>query len=177
MKLFFMAAAATVALALSTSCSGDSHKSACDGAKCATDSAAKAADTRHETFAGILPAADGPGIRYTLALHYDAKATPAGGTYDLSETYLEADKDKKDASSAAADKTFDTKGTFTVNAPTDATAGKSYLLLTPAADPSADPRPQPMRFIIDSADSITLVGDDLKPSVTPGLNYTLVKQK
>lgn len=122
-------------------------------------------------YTGLIPAADALGVRYTLLLDYDDNNTK--GDYDLIETYVMADtlsaSGLKDADS------FKSEGDFTVGKTQD---GKSYLkLVQDLKDSSAGSAAGPLYFLVDSDSTLTLVGEDLQPSVTPGMNYTLNKVK
>ncbi len=146
-----------------------------DAATSAASSAVEAiTNSASPTYSGILPAADCAGIRYTLTFDYpDGNNAATAGTYTLDETYLDADP--ADANAYKDGRTFKSEGDFTVEAATDATAGKKYIkLVEKPADPTATPR----RSISSSTRlSLTLVGADLSSppppvSTTPSLSST-----
>lgn len=159
MKLLYVAAAA--AMAFMASCSGSNQKA---DENAAAD-AATATETQDIVYTGILPSADAAGIRYSLTLDY------GDGDYELTETYL--DFDSVSPSGYKDGQAFKSEGNFTVEDATPATAGKKHLRLISKAAENASP--DTLYFLIDSDSAITLVGADLQPSETPGLNYTLTQ--
>ncbi len=176
MKIMTLAAAGALIALAATGCS-DAKQKAADVADAATSPASSAVEaitnSASPTYSGILPAADCAGIRYTLTFDYpDGNNAATAGTYTLDETYLDADP--ADANAYKDGQTFKSEGDFTVEAATDATAGKKYIkLVEKPADPTATP--STLYFLIDSPESLTLVGADLQPAAS-GLNYTLTLQ-
>ena len=110
-------------------------------------------------YAGVLPAADGPGIRYDLTLYNQEKS--GDGVFYLSQTYLEAGNGK--------DMTFRTVGKWTTNRG-DATDNDATVYVLMPYDKS-DPR---MNFLYRT-DSLTMLNDRLQLPESK-LNYTLRKQ-
>ncbi len=160
MKLLYVAAAA--AMTFMASCSGSNQK-ADENAAATADTTAT--ETEDVVYTGILPAADAAGIRYTLSLDY------TDGDYELTQTYLDFDSISPDGYKDG--QAFQSEGNFTVEDATPATAGKKHLRLVSKASESAPA--DTLYFLIDSDSAITLVGADLQPSETPGLNYTLTQ--
>ena len=78
----------------------DSSKPAAAASAQATDTAALGPEMLR-TYEGLLPAADGPGIRYELTL--ENREHSGDGTYRLAMTYLEAETDGTPRSFRAAD--------------------------------------------------------------------------
>lgn len=126
-------------------------------------------EDRKEVYAGVLPAADAEGIRYTLCLDYDADNNYTDGDYDLEETYLVSDTTATDG--VGDGQTFKSDGNFTVGTSAD---GKKFLKLVPENDTTDG---STLYFLVDSDNSITLVSETLEPSVNPDLNYTLTRTK
>lgn len=162
MKKTIYAFAAAAALLSLGACS-NSQKS-CDKSDC------KAQD---QTFAGILPAADAAGVRYTLRLDYSNDSTDCcKGDYKLEQTYLEVDTTAADGYKNKD--TFKSEGDFTVSSQD----GKKYIkLVKEAKDSTVTVAESPMFFLCDTDSTITMVNDQLQPSENSALNYTLKLQK
>lgn len=106
-------------------------------------------------YEGLLPAADGPGIRYRLAL--SGREGSREGTYALKAVYLEAENGE--------DRTFDSEGRWTLQngMPDDRSATVLRL----------DPGDSTERFdFLYMTDSIEMLGSGLVRIDSP-LNYTL----
>ena len=112
------------------------------------------------TYSGVIPAADGPGIRYDLTLWNQEKS--GTGAYALSTTYLEADNGK--------DKTSDS-------------TGKWYTLRGDATDKNAtvfqlvpsNKNDDKMNFLVQGRDSLTMLNASLERANSK-LNYTLTRR-
>lgn len=153
-KSIYLAAAAFAMIGLA-SCSGKS----CEGGKCE-----KVDD---QVYTGVVPAADGPGIRYTLKLDYEDDKNNMEGDYDLVETYLEADTV---ATNGVKDNvSFKSEGDFTV---VDQN-GKKYLKLVKDAKDSNPQAASDLYFEVSSDSTLTMVNSQLEPAVSDSLNYTL----
>lgn len=152
-KTLFTAAAAFALLSLG----------ACSNQNCSKGSCGDAGD-KEEVYTGVLPAADADGIRYTLDLDFDDDNNYTDGDYDLVQTYLVSDTTATSGISDA--NSFKSKGDFTVAE----SNGKKYLKLVPDRKFT---NAEPLNFLVESDSTIVLVGADLQPSATPGLNYTL----
>lgn len=108
-------------------------------------------------YEGLLPAADGPGIRYRLTVRTPQEGME--GTYTLVMTYLDAGNGQDES--------------FT-------TTGKQYTLHDVAGYPGGtiwqlepEPKGERMNFLVeDDGKKITLLNSEMKKSDT-GLNYTL----
>lgn len=114
-----------------------------------------------QVYEGVLPAADGPGIRYILTLNTLANATDT--TYTLDLTYLDADGKGKD-------KTFTSKGKPQMIQKTVKNQKKSGIKLTPSDNS------EPVYFVIANDTTLTLANDSLETSVSD-LNYDIVRVK
>ena len=149
MKYFAVAALGVLAL---SACNGSS-KSDMTAAD-AVDSITEIVTPETETviYAGVLPAADAPGVDYTLTLTYSGDND---GSYNLVQAY------RNDAKT-----TDSSNGSFTAQN----NNGKNYLKLTDGIDSTFV-----QYYLIDSDSTVTLVGADLQPA-TSGLNYTLTKK-
>ena len=161
-KIIYMAGAA-LALMSMTACSGNGGN--CADGKC---------DSKcHEDmlFTGVLPAADGPGVRYALTIDYDDDKGCKEGDYDLVETYLTADS--TNVSGVADGVTYKSEGDFTVIEKN----GKKYLKLVKDAKDSNPDAANNLYFELTSDSTLTMVNSDLEPSVNPELNYTLTLAK
>ena len=154
-KPFYFAAAALAMISLAA-CSGNNN---CQGNKCA--------DREDQVFTGLLPAADGPGVRYTLKLDYDDDKNNMEGDYDLVETYVGADSLAQ--SGKNADVSFRSEGDFTV---VDQN-GKKYLKLVKDNRDSHARAVSNLYFQVDSDSTLTLVDNQLQPASNDSLNYTL----
>lgn len=110
-------------------------------------------------YEGVLPAADGPGIRYQLTVKNPVDGTE--GTYSLAMTYLEANNGK--------DETYNS-------------VGKLYILHDATGNPNdtvwqldPEPKDERMNFLVeDGGKKITLLNSDMQKSDTK-LNYTLTR--
>lgn len=129
----------------------------------------KCSDDKTEVYTGFLPAADAEGVRYTLILDYDDDKGYTTGDYDLVQVYVESDSTsvsgQRDASS------FKEEGDFSVINGQGDKAGKKYIKLG-AGSASA-----PMYFLVESDSKLVMVNDQLEPSETPGLDYSLLLVK
>lgn len=133
---------------------GDASETTCDRAD------------RDVTYTGILPAADAPGVEYTLTLDYDDDGN--GGDYKLTERFIDR-----------ADGTFKSKGEFSVHKSTPTDSSMSYIKLVPdhtdrAAD-QATSSAEVRYFLVDSDSTLTMTGPDLK-TASSSLNYTLTRR-
>ena len=157
MKKVIMLAAVVAAL---VSCQSKGTKAE----EAVADSLAVAMEpTMEETqvYEGVLPAADGPGIRYVLTLNMLADANDT--TYTLDMTYLDAEGQGKD-------KTFSSKGKPQMIQKTVKNKKKAALKLTPS-DGS-----EPVYFVIANDTTLTLSNDSLQEAVSD-LNYDIVRVK
>lgn len=154
-KTIYFAAAALSLMSLAA-CSGNN--------KCGD---ANVADKPDETFTGLVPAADGPGIRYTLKLDYDDDKANKAGDYDLVETYVEADSVMKNG--YRDDVSYKSEGDFTVIEQN----GRNYLKLVKDAKDSNPQASSDLYFLVDSDSTLTMVNSRLEPAVADSLNYTL----
>ena len=158
MKKVIMLAALVAALA---SCQSKENKAA----EAEADSLAIEAltPTVDETavYEGVLPAADGPGIRYILTLNM--QANPVDTVYTLDMTYLDADGKGKD-------KTFTSKGKPQMIQKTVKNQPKKAIKLNPS-DGS-----EPVYFIIANDTTLTLTNDSLQEAVS-NLNYDIIRVK
>lgn len=153
-KSMYLAAAAIAMIGLASCNSKD-----CKGGKCEK--------IEDQTYTGILPAADCPGIQYTLKLDYEDDKNNMEGDYDLVETYLEADSVA--SSGVKNGKSFTSEGDFTVVEQN----GKKYLkLVKDAKDSSADATAS-LNFEVTNDSTLTMVNAQLEPAVSDSLNYTL----
>ena len=109
-------------------------------------------------YEGTLPAADGPGIRYNLALAGDST-----NGYHLTMTYLEAENGK--------DKAFDYNGVAEIV--TKTVGGKEKK----AYKFSLGEKEAPAYFMIVDDSTLRAVNDQLEEAVTKGLNYDLKLKK
>ncbi|MDE7440583.1 MAG: copper resistance protein NlpE N-terminal domain-containing protein [Muribaculaceae bacterium] len=154
MKKTLMFAAAAVAVLGMASCD-DCHKGKCDNK-----------EQEVKIYTGFLPAADVEGVRYTLMLDYDDDHEGLSkGDYDMVETYVMADSlGYKD------ERSFKSEGDFQQIS----REGKNYLKLvedTKGLTPGS--KASPLYFYVESDSTLVMVNEDLQPSETPGLNYTL----
>lgn len=109
-------------------------------------------------YEGILPAADGPGIRYVLSVD---KAGPDGESgYTLVTTYL-------DAEGSGKDKSFTSKGKKEVIRKDVNDKKKTAIKLTP------DDGDAPVYFVVVNDTILRLVNDSLQEAVSD-LNYDIV---
>ena len=157
MKKVIMLAAVVAAL---VSCQSKGTKAE----EAVADSLAVAMEpTMEETqvYEGVLPAADGPGIRYVLTLNTLANATDT--TYTLDVTYLDAEGNGKD-------KTFTSKGKPVKVEKTVKDKKKTAIKLNPS-DGS-----EPVYFVIANDTTLTLADDSLEVSESD-LNYNIIRVK
>lgn len=128
-------------------------------------------DDKDPVYIGVLPAADVEGVRYTLTLDYD---NARRGDYDLYQTYLAVDTlapgGYKNLTS------FKSEGDFTVESKDVNGTTVKYLRLVPDAKESAGDTTI-LYMLIPNDSTLTLVGADLQPSTSLGLNYDLKLQK
>lgn len=154
-KPFYLAAAALAMLAMSACCGNKS----CNNGNCE-----KMDDM---TYTGVVPAADGPGIRYTLKLDYEDDKNNMEGDYDLVESYLEADSV---ATNGVKDNvSYKSEGDFTVVEQN----GKKYLKLVKDAKDSAPEAAANLYFEVTNDSTITMVNAELQPAANDSLNYSL----
>lgn len=154
-KPVYLAAAALAMFAMA-SCSGNKS---CNGGSCSK--------VEDQTYTGIVPAADGPGVRYTLKLDYEDDKNNMEGDYDLVETYLEADSV---ATNGVKDNvSFKSEGDFTVVEQN----GKKYLKLVKDAKDSNPQAAANLYFEVTNDSTITMVNAQLEPAVSDSLNYSL----
>lgn len=138
---------------------------ACSGGKCPGGSCA--AEKQDQTFTGVVPAADGPGVRYTLKLDYDDDHGNREGDYDLVETYLEADSTS--VNGVRDNISYRSEGDFTIVEQ----GGKKYLKLVKDAKDSNPQAAANLNFEVASDSTLVMVNSDLQPAVSSDLNYTL----
>ena len=160
MKKVIMLAAVVAAL---VSCQSKGTKAE----EAVADSLAVAMEpTMEETqvYEGVLPAADGPGIRYVLTLNTLANATDT--TYTLDVTYLDAEgKGKEPATLSCCNKGKPVKVEKTVK-----DKKKTAIKLNPS-DGS-----EPVYFVIANDTTLTLADDSLEVSESD-LNYNIIRVK
>lgn len=114
-----------------------------------------------EVYEGLLPAADGPGIRYVLTLNMFTDANDT--TYTLDMTYLDADGKGKD-------ETFTLAGKPQMIRKTVENKQKSALKLAP------NDGSEPVYFVIANDTTLTLSNEGLE-EVVSNLNYNIVRVK
>lgn len=125
------------------------------------------ADIPDQTYTGVLPAADGPGIRYTLKLDYDDDKGNLKGDYDLVETYLEADSTS--VNGIKDNISLKSEGDFSVVEQ----SGKKYLKLVMDPKDSNPKASASLNFEVTNDSTLTMVNAELQPAVTDSLNYSL----
>ena len=156
MKKVILLAAVVAALA---SCQSKANKAA----EAEADSLAVAAMTpmsdATEVFEGTLPAADGPGIKYVLALN--AMTDGPDTTYTLDLTYLDP---------KGGDKTVTSTGKQQMIHKIVKKQPKKAVKLTPSNGDA------PLYFVIVNDTTLRMVNDSLQESVSD-LNYDIVKVK
>lgn len=143
-------------LLISVSCGSRTDKKAAaeERAAATTDTSALGPETER-VYEGLLPAADGPGIRYRLVLHN--REHSGDGTFALTMTYLEAENGK--------DESFDSEGKWgTLRGSKDDPNATVYQLNIGEPDKA-------MNFLY-LKDSLVMLNDSLERAVSP-LNYTL----
>lgn len=111
-----------------------------------------------QTYEGVLPCADCPGIRYDLTIRCHEKS--GEGTFSLSQTYLEAE-DGKDATFVTNGKCITLQGI----------PGEKNVTVWQLVSDNGD---EVMNFLCENDSTITLIGDDFKKAETE-LNYSLKK--
>ena len=129
----------------------DSSKPAAAASAQATDTAALGPEMLR-TYEGLLPAADGPGIRYELTL--ENREHSGDGTYRLAMTYLEAENGR--------DTTFFSSGRWGTDDDPDATVYQLNI---------GDTTLEQINFL-SYPDSLIMLGADMKRAESK-LNYTL----
>ena len=112
-------------------------------------------------YEGILPAADGPGIRYVLRVD-DADPDGESG-YTLITTYLDAEGPGKH-------KSFTSKGKKEVIRKDVGNQKRTAIRLTP------DDGDMPVYFVVVNDTTLRLVNDSLQEAVSD-LNYDIVQVK
>lgn len=159
--LMALGAAAVISLA---SCSNDCKE------KCnATDGKT----TDEVLYSGILPSADAQASVYTLRLDYSKCGTK--GDYQLVENTLAADTTA--ASSLKEVVTSYTEGDFTCETKVVNGDSVKYIKLVPdAKDALGGASSASNYFVVNADNSLTMTGEDLVKSETPGLNYTLTRK-
>ncbi len=117
--------------------------------------------TNLSVYEGIVPAADGPGIRYVLSV--DNVNSEKEGTYTLVTTYL-------DSEGAGKENSFTSKGTKQIIRKEVNKVTKTALKLT------SDNGDAPVYFLIVNDTTLRLVNEDLQEAES-GLKYdiTLIK--
>lgn len=162
MKKVIMLAAVVAALVSCQSKGTKSDQTAADSLAMVT--ATEPTMEEVQVWEGVLPAADGPGIRYVLTLNTIANANDT--TYILDMTYLDADGKGKD-------KTFTSKGKPEVVKKTardkaNRTMTRKALKLKP------NDGSEPVYFIIANDTTLTLCNDSLQESQSD-LNYDIYR--
>lgn len=109
-------------------------------------------------YEGILPAADGPGIRYVLSVSPDGKSG-----YTLVTTYLDAEGPGKN-------KSFTSKGKKEVIQKDVDNKKKTAIKLTPNDGDT------PVYFVVVNDTTLRLVNDSLQEAVSD-LNYDIIQVK
>lgn len=112
-------------------------------------------------YEGLLPAADGPGIRYVLSV--DSIAPDRESDYMLVMTYLDAEGDGKDRS-------FTSKGKKQVFQKKVNDKQKTICKLPP------DDGDDPVYFVVLNDTTLRLVNDSLQEA-TSGFNYDIIQVK
>ena len=112
-------------------------------------------------YEGLLPAADGPGIRYVLSV--DSIAPDRESDYMLVMTYLDAEGDGKDRS-------FTSKGKKQVFQKKVNDKQKTICKLIP------DDGDDPVYFVVLNDTTLRLVNDSLQEA-TSGFNYDIIQVK
>lgn len=108
-------------------------------------------------YEGILPAADGPGIRYQLTIE---NLKDGKGTYQLNMTYLKDDKENGE--------TFTSKGELEVSESVDKHSGKEVYILNP--DDGSDV----IYFIVKDSKTLRMLDKEMQEIASAtGLNYDI----
>lgn len=166
MKKVILLAAVVAALVSCQSKGTKSDQTAADSLAMATSTSMSNQPTMEEVqvWEGVLPAADGPGIRYVLTLNTLANANDT--TYILDMTYLDADGKGKD-------KTFTSKGRpEMVKKATRDRANKTVTRKGLKLRPNDGS--EPVYFIIANDTTLTLCNDSLQESQSD-LNYDIYR--
>lgn len=163
MKKVIMLAAVVAALVSCQSKGTKSDQTAADSLAMST-SMSNPTMEEVQVWEGVLPAADGPGIRYVLTLNTIANANDT--TYILDMTYLDADGKGKD-------KTFTSKGKpevvkRAIKDRANRTVTRKGLKLKP------NDGSQPVYFVIANDTTLTLCNDSLQESQSD-LNYDIYR--
>lgn len=136
-------------------CSQKKCDKGCDGAKDDKD--------RVETYEGVLPAADAPGIKYTLTMEYD---NADKGDYTLTEQAVGIDN---------AEATT-TQGDFTIYTTTNEGVDKKYVKLVPdhpdRASELNNTSAEVYYFLVDNDSTLTMTNAELQAPAS-GLDYSL----
>lgn len=112
-----------------------------------------------DKYEGTLPAADGPGIQYSLTLiHYDKSDN---GVYRLKTVYIDAPKNVQD--------TFTSQGRYATAKGSGDDKKAEVIHLTPFSESEVT-----TSFVKEKDSNLTLLGKDLKKPASKH-NYTLVK--
>lgn len=121
-----------------------------------------AGDIVTETFVGLLPAADGPGINYEVSLTHYEKLN--NGVFEMVTTYI-------DAEGRGEDRTFRTYGRYATMIGTGDNDTELYVRMVPFDGG------ENYNFVIDPGNNaLTMLGNDLKRAKDSNQNYTLVKR-
>ncbi|MFV0585946.1 copper resistance protein NlpE N-terminal domain-containing protein [Bacteroides reticulotermitis] len=158
MKKVFMMVAVVAALA---SCQSKANKGSEAGSDSLAVEVASPLSETSEVYQGTLPAADGPGIDYVLALNTAVNGTDT--IYSLEMTYLDAEGPGKN-------KSFTFKGKQeSIRKVVNQKTKRGYKL-------SADHDDTPVYFVVVNDSTLRLVNENLEEAQT-NLNYNLVKVK
>lgn len=123
-------------------------------------------------YSGILPAADAQGVVYSLRLEFDDDHNFSDGEFVMVENSIVVDTSAASGLYVAA--AAYTEGEFRKESRRIDGADIEYIRLVPDSKAvSAADSASSLYFIINEDGSLTMVGEDLQKSVTPGLNYTL----
>lgn len=165
MKKVIMLAAVVAALVSCQSKGTKSDQTAADSLAMST-STSMSNPTMEEVqvWEGVLPAADGPGIRYVLTLNTMANANDT--TYILDMTYLDADGKGKDKTVTSKGKPEVVKRAIKDRA--NRTVTRKGLKLRP------NDGSQPVYFVIANDTTLTLCNDSLQESQSD-LNYDIYR--
>lgn len=136
-------------------CGGPSVKKAGDGDAKVSSRVSASDDSTFRVYEGVLPAADGPGIRYRLTLL--GKERSGDGTFRLTTTYLEAEQGE--------DRSFRSRGRWRTLRGTADDSDATVLQLEP--DDSTDP----VDFLY-MTDSLEMLGSG-RTRIESSLDYTL----
>lgn len=117
------------------------------------------AELQTYTYEGILPAADGPGIKYNLVIQSDGPHND--GTYTLTTTYIEAENGK--------DKSFTEKGKTRIIKGIDENPNAIVVQLV-------SDKGEKTNFLAEGESELTMVNDVFKKAMSD-LNYTVTLVK